>query len=93
MANPHISLTPGGEVALLWPAAAHLADEMVDCLVEWRESAAASGNAYRRWSDAPRDEEHRRYPAYTARLDQEESAARRYELAVAEMEHWLERAR
>jgi hypothetical protein len=28
MANPRISLTPEGEVVLLWPAEAHLVDEM-----------------------------------------------------------------
>lgn len=93
MGNPRISLTPEAEVVLLSPAEAHLVDEMTDCFAQWRESAAASANAYRRWSDAPRDEKHRRYSAYTAWLDQEQSAARSYELAVAEVEHRLERAR
>lgn len=93
MAKTRITLTSEGEVVLLSPAAAYLVDEMMDCFVQWRESAAASANAYRRWSDAPREEEHRRYAAYTASLDQEQSAARSYELVVAELEHWLKRAR
>jgi hypothetical protein len=93
MANARISLTPDGEVVLQSPAEAHLVDKITDCFAHWRESAAASANAYRRWSDAPRDEKHGRYSAYTAWLDQEQSAARSYELAVAEVQHWLECAR
>jgi hypothetical protein len=93
MANPRIALTPGDAVVLPLPAEAHLVHETEDCLVEWRESAAASAGAYRRWSKAPRCEEHRWYSAYVAWLDQEQTAARRYELAAAAMEHWLERTR
>ena len=93
MANPRISSTPKSEVVLMSPAEARLVDEVMDCYVKWHESAAASANAYRRWADAPRDEQPRRYSAYTAWLDQEQSAARSYELAVADVEHWLERDR
>jgi hypothetical protein len=93
MADPRISLTRGSEVVLLWPAEAHPVDEMVDCYVQWRECATAAATAYQQWSDAPRDEKNRRYSAYTAWLDQEQATARSYELAVAEVEHWLQRTR
>jgi hypothetical protein len=90
MANTRISVTPEGEIVPLSAAEARLLDEMTDCFAHWRQSAAASANAYRRWSHAPRDEKRGRYSAW---LDQEQSAARSYELAVAEVEHWSERAR
>jgi hypothetical protein len=93
MANTRISFTPERAIVPLSPAEAHLLDEMTDCFDDWRESAAASADAYRRWSDAPRDEKHGRYGAYTAWLDQEQSAARSYELAVEKVEHRFERVR
>jgi hypothetical protein len=91
MANPRIPFTIESEGA--WSPEAHLVDEMVDCYLEWRESAAAVGTAYQQWFHAPRAEERRRYSAYAASLDQEESAATTYEMAVADVQQWLERSR
>jgi hypothetical protein len=93
MAIPRIPFTVEGEGAMLWPPEAHLVDEMIDCYLEWRETATAVASAYRQWFHAPRDEGRRRYSAYTASLDQEEAAAITYELAVADVEQWLQRAR
>ena len=60
---------------------------MLDCYVEWRESAGEVATAYQRWSEAPVAEERARHWAYIASLGQEQSAALAYELAV---EHCLE---
>jgi hypothetical protein len=62
---------------------------MLAAYVEWREDAAAAGEAHRRWSSAPADEAARRYSAYVAALDQEESSATRYALGVRDVECWL----
>ncbi len=67
---------------------AHLVDEMLGCYLEWRESAGEVATAYQRWFDAPAAEERARNSASIASLDQEQSAALAYELAV---EHCLER--
>jgi hypothetical protein len=75
------------------PREARLVDDMVDSYVDWRECASAAAAAYQRWRDAPRGEGSRRCSAYMALLDQEESAAILYELAVADVEQWLERGR
>jgi hypothetical protein len=93
MANTRISFTPKSEIVPLSPAEAHLLDAMTGCFIRWRQCAAASADAYRRWSDSPWDEKHGGYSAYTAWLDQEQSAARSYELSVAKVEHWFERTR
>lgn len=92
MAKPRISLTGHSDGVLLWRPEAQLVDEMVDCHAEWRGCATAVANAYWRWSESPPNEAHRRYSAYNASLDQEQAAAAGYERAVAQVEHWLERA-
>ena len=73
---------------LAGPAAA-VVNQMLVCYLDWREGAAAAAAAYRRWRDAPADEEARRYSLYVASVDQEESAATNYEQALCEVEHWL----
>jgi hypothetical protein len=55
--------------------------------------AAAVATAYEQSFHARRAEERRRYSAYAASLDQEESAAITYELAVADVEQSLKRSR
>ena len=69
-----------------------LVDDMVDRYLDWRECASEVAAAHRRWSHAPRSEGFQRYSAYVASLDQEESAAIMYELAVADVEQWLDRS-
>jgi hypothetical protein len=76
-----------------WPPGALVVDDMVDCYLDWRECASEVAAAYQRWRQAPREEGSLRYSAYTASLDQEDSAAILYELAVADVEQWLERSR
>jgi hypothetical protein len=66
---------------------------MVDRYLEWHECAIAVAAAHQRWCNAPREEGRRRYSAFVASLDQEESAALLYELAVAEVEQWLQPSR
>jgi hypothetical protein len=93
MADPRISVTSAGDVVVRWPTETHLVDEMLDSYIRWRDSTTAVADAYRRWSDAPREEMHRWYLGYTASLDQEQAAARRYELAITQVERWLQRGR
>jgi hypothetical protein len=89
---PRISFT-GRSVSVPLGPAADLVDEMVACYAEWRGCARAVANAYSRWSGSPPSEEDRLYSAYIASLEQEQAAAATYELAVVEVEHWLERGR
>ena len=76
--------SPGND----WFASALI--EEVDCFDEWREAAAAAADAYRRWAQAPSDMRAGWYLAYTAALDQEQSAAVVYAMAVAEVERCLD---
>jgi hypothetical protein len=76
--------------ALTGPVAG-LVDEMLACYVDWREDARSAADAYRRWSCATTAEESIRFAAYRAALEQEESAARRYGLAVTGVEDALGR--
>ena len=64
-------------------------DEMLSRYIDWREIAAASADAYRQWSEAPRAEKDRRLAAYLAALELEESAAGAYALAVAGLQRAL----
>jgi hypothetical protein len=73
-----------------WPTSA-LVEEMMDCYIGWRDSAAAAADAYRRWADAPSGRCADRFLAYIAALDQEESAAIGFALAVAEVERRMQR--
>ena len=69
--------------------AADPVDEMLSRYVNWRENAAATADAYREWSQAPRAEIDWRFAAYLAALDLEESSADTYALAVADVQHSL----
>ena len=91
MLKPRISVAGDGQGCPLSPPEAHLVDRMKDRYAEWRECAAAVATAYERWFDAPRGEQHQQYSAYTASLDQEQSAAMSYEHAVADVHHRLEK--
>ena len=81
MGTPHTPLKRNAERAL-----AVLAEVMNESYVDWRENAGAVRDAYRRWCTAPLDRQAETHMAYVAALDQEESAASRYALAVAELE-------
>lgn len=65
--------------------AARLVDEMFASYVDWREDADAVSDAYTRWSDAPRGERAWRFSAYLAALEQEQSAAKTYALAITDV--------
>ena len=71
-----------------WPPD-ELVDEMVMSYVDWREDAAAVEPAYVWWSEAPSGEEAQSFAAYCAALDQEESAAATYALAVLKLQRVL----
>lgn len=62
-----------------------LVREMLSRYVDWREDALAVADAYGRWSSAPRAQKPWRFSAYMAALDQEESSARSYRIAIAEL--------
>jgi hypothetical protein len=70
-------------------AAAGLVDEMIAGYIDWREGAAAARDAYTRWCNAPAGETDWRFSAYTAALDQEESAADRYALVLEHVQRSL----
>ena len=74
--------------ALTGPAAV-LADEMLAGYLDWREDAAAVADVYQRWSHAPAAEEPMWFSVYLAALEQEESAAEIYALAVANLRRSL----
>jgi acyl-CoA reductase-like NAD-dependent aldehyde dehydrogenase len=78
--------SPGND----WPTSA-LVEEMMDRYIEWRDGAAAAADAYRRWADAPAARRADWFLAYIAALDQEESAAIGFALAVAEVERRMQR--
>jgi hypothetical protein len=69
--------------------AVRLVDDVLDSYVEWREDAASAADAYTRWSSAPTDEKGLRFGAYTAALDQEQTAASAYAHSISELERWL----
>jgi hypothetical protein len=91
--NPRVPFTGESEGVLLWPPQAHLVDDMEDCYLEWRESADAVADAYRRWDTAPRDQGALLFAAYLASLDQEALAAVALGKAVADVERWLKAER
>jgi hypothetical protein len=63
---------------------AELVGRMLSQYVDWREHAAAVGDAYRYWSAAPAADEAWRFSAYLAALDLEASSAGGYALAMAD---------
>jgi hypothetical protein len=72
---------------------ADLVDEMLFCLVQWREAASLAGDAYKHWCAAPAAEKAARFGAYISALDQEAAAAISYGEAVAEIGVLWRRAR
>jgi hypothetical protein len=71
-----------------WPIMA-LVDRMLATYVEWRETTDTVGYTYGRWCVAPTSEEARRFAAYMAALDQEETAAAVYAESISVLERWL----
>ena len=63
-----------------------LLDEMLARYVDWREDADAAAAAYRRWCNAPTDEQAPRFYTYRNALVQEEASASVYALAVRKLE-------
>jgi hypothetical protein len=78
--------TPGATepFPLIWPPV-DLMDKVVFTYVDWCEDAAAASDAYARWSEAPTGEEDLCFAAYCAALDQEQSAAASYALALEDL--------
>jgi hypothetical protein len=62
-----------------------LIDRVVDTYVEWRESTGLVGDAYGRWCRAPAVEDGRRFAAYLAALDQEQTAAAVYAESIGDL--------
>jgi hypothetical protein len=74
------------------PLVSSISDELLACREEWQDNADAVADAYRRWSKAPRGRERaRRFAAYAAALDQEQSAATSYARAAADADRSLGR--
>jgi hypothetical protein len=59
-----------------------LVDEMLAYYINWRHDAAAVWDAYAAWVNAPVSEKPSRFSAYTAALEQEQSAATSYSVVV-----------
>jgi hypothetical protein len=55
-----------------------LRDEIIELYLDWREEAALVADAYAAWADAPADEQGWCFAAYSAAIDREDAAARRY---------------
>jgi hypothetical protein len=59
-----------------------LVDEMLAWYIDWRWDAAGVWDAYAAWVNAPACEKPSRFSAYTAAVDQEQSAATSYAVVV-----------
>jgi hypothetical protein len=70
-----------------------LVDELVEAYVDWRETCARVGDAYRSWSDETASRRKVAFGLYTAALDEEEQAAEVYAELVrrADKLSWSER--
>jgi hypothetical protein len=77
--------TPTHDIVSASSPVRSLVREMLSLYADWREDALAVGDACLRWSSAPRAQEPWRFSAYMAALDQEESSARSYRMAIAEL--------
>ena len=69
------------------------ADEVFGMYVDWREEAALVAEAFYQWSVAPAPDTALRFAAYTAALDQEESAAAAYAQAMRQLDQWVRDSR
>ena len=89
----HMAISPrpstGDGEDTLASRVAYTVDHVLACYIKWREDAAAVRDAYGLGSTAPDVEEAGRFYAYLAALDQEQSSAGIYALAVARLERWL----
>ena len=70
---------PPRNVSQAAPRPEYVIDELMGLYVEWRETCADVGAAYRRWTIAESTQRARFYDAYSAALDREHEAAVRYE--------------
>ena len=61
-------------------------DTMLARYIEWHLDARSVAEAYERWRQAAAAESDRRFSAYLAWLDHEEASAKRYAVAVADVE-------
>jgi hypothetical protein len=61
--------------ALPTPALVH---RVLDTYLAWRQTTDAVADTYQRWSVAPAADDAARFAAYTAALDQEQTAAATY---------------
>jgi hypothetical protein len=68
-----------------------LVDEALAGYAEWRDGADAVVDAYEQWSTAPLAEAGLRFSAFTAALDQEQTAAGAYADAIRKLERSLPR--
>ena len=73
---------------LAWPVRA-LVEAALAGYAEWRDGADAVAHAYECWSTAPPHESRVRYAAFTAALDQEQTAAGAYAHAIRRLERAL----
>jgi hypothetical protein len=67
-----------------------LVDAAVVAYREWTNECSAVRNAYRRWARASALDEPFAFGAYTAALDREEHAAKRYARVMRRARHMLE---
>jgi hypothetical protein len=81
MSTPHLPSTSRREDPPPSPPPA-LVDEMLTYYIDWRRYAAAVWDTYAVWVNAPTGEKPSRFAAYTAALEQEQSAATSYALRV-----------
>lgn len=59
-----------------------LVDAAIDSYVDWREESAEVRQAYRRWSDASRQDRRVAFAAYAAALDREALASDLYAAVI-----------
>jgi hypothetical protein len=71
-----------------WPIPS-LIDRALATYVDWRETADAVTDTYRRWCAAPATEEATRFAAHMTALDQEQTAAGMCAESISEFERWL----
>jgi hypothetical protein len=71
-----------------WPAIV-LVDDLLVSYAEWRDGCDAVADAYERWSIAARSESDLRFAAFTAALDQEQTAASAYAEAGRNLKRFL----
>lgn len=81
MSTPNIPSTAESGRTLLTPPP-NLVDEMLAYYIDWRWDAETVWDAYAAWVDAPACEKPSRFSAYTAALEQEQSAATSYAAVV-----------